>query len=120
MNTSLLLRRGRILGLLASLIATALFSTGCASRTIEAASTKLEITTLGGRSVVVALPKELDASDLLVEANPGTGTYRLSARKITTKSEGVIGAANTGQTEAIMALSSALQALSNAAPAPAR
>lgn len=107
-----------LLGL--ALLAVAALSTGCASRTIEAASTRLEVSTLGGKSVVVTLPKELDATDLAVEVDPSTGTYRLSAAKLATKSEGVIDAAGTAQAAAITALAGAVQTLTATAAEAAK
>lgn len=103
-----------LLWLLAS-CALLLAQTGCASRTISAASTRLEVGTLGGRTVVVTLPKEMDATGLVVEVNPGTGTYTLRAEKLVTKSEAVIDAAGAAQTAAINALAGTVQTLTAAA-----
>jgi hypothetical protein len=108
----------RRLLLLAGLAAVSLLFTGCASRTISAASTRLEVATLGGRSVVVSLPKEVEAEGLVVEVNPATGAYTLRADRLVTKSEAVIDAAGSAQAAAITALAGAVQTLTaNAASA---
>lgn len=101
----------RLLLILAGLAAVSALSSGCVSRTLAAASTRLEVSTLGGRAVVVTLPKELEASGLVVEVNPSTGSYTLRAEKIATKSEAVIDAAGDAQAAAIGALAGAVQAL---------
>lgn len=97
--------------LLAGLAAVLALSTGCVSRTISAASTRLEVGTLGGKTVVVTLPKEVDAVGLVVEVNPASGSYTLRAERLVTKSEMVIDAAGNAQAAAITALAGAVQTL---------
>lgn len=89
----------------------ALLTTGCIARPIEAASTRLKVQNVTGKSVEITLPKNLDATGLVVTANPATGVYELRAQKMVTDASTVIDSAAAAQAQALASLSSTLNAL---------
>lgn len=115
--------RPSVIGLLTSvlcLLAISIFTTGCASRSIEAASTRLKVSNVTGKSVEVSLPKNLDATNLKVSIDPATGKYELSADKLVTDASTVIETASAAQARAIEKLSGTLNQIVPLVVPPAR
>lgn len=106
-------------------LAVAVLASGCANRSIEAGSTKLNVSNPMGRSASIELPKNLEAEDLVVEVDPTTGTYRLSAKKLSTDAGTVIDRAGAAQAAAVGKLADTVSAIapllipSRPAPTPA-
>ena len=92
--------------LLSLLTLSATLFTGCASRTIDASSTKLR-----AGNIEIQLPKNLDAESLEISINPKTGEYRLTAAKLKTDASGVIDSASKIQAEALGKLADTVTAL---------
>ena len=88
----------------AVLLTLGLFHGGCASPNIEAASSRLKITDDQGKSVEVLLPKNLDATNLVIVINPKTGDYKLTADKFRADATGVIESGSAKQADAISKL----------------
>lgn len=86
-------------------------STGCAHRTLEAASTKLLVSTPGGKTVEFAFPKELNAQMLDLSVDPTTGIITLKADSLKSSSQGLIESASAAQAEAISKLSGTVEKL---------
>lgn len=108
MNTrSQLLRGFTVLCLLSSVLC----FTGCISQPIEAASTRLKVTNVTGKSVEITLPKNLDATKLKLTINPTSGEYELSADKIVTDASTVIDSAAAAQAQAMASLGNAISSL---------
>jgi hypothetical protein len=100
---------------LAGFAAVFALSAGCVSRTVEAASTRLEVTTEEGKTVSVVFPKEFHGEAIALEIDPASGVYRFTAAKLTTASSPVIDAAGNANAQTITALAGAVQSLSAAA-----
>jgi hypothetical protein len=88
-----------------------LFGAGCASRTIEAASTKLEIRQGKYKGVSFTFPKELDSKKFEFSIDPKTDVITLKADTITTSSQGVIDRAGAAQAQAMGDMSKAVSTL---------
>lgn len=93
--------------LFAVILAAVAFS-GCASQPIEAASTRLKVSNVTGKSVEIALPKNLDATDLMIVVDPASGKYQLSAKKLVTDASTVIDSAAAAQSRALELLSGSI------------
>ncbi len=92
-------------------LAVAALASGCATKSIEAGATKLNVSNPMGLSASIELPKNLEAEDLLVEVDPTTGTYRLSAKKLSTDAGTVIDRAGAAQAAAVGKLADTVSAL---------
>ena len=103
---------------LAALAAVTLFAGGCASRTIEAASTKVELRQSKAKGMTIVLPKEMDATKLDLSIDPKSGVITLKADKLVSSSQGVIDRANAAQSEAMLELGKAVNSLLNRVPLP--
>lgn len=75
-------------------------TTGCtASRVVESATTKLQVTTSTGKQFALELPKELETENLdLTLETPDAGKIILKADKLKSSSQGII--QNAGQIQA--------------------
>lgn len=94
--------------LAAALCACALLVTGCFTKP-DFAATKLKVTNPLGKSIEITLPKDLDATELDVSADPATGTYHLKAKTLKTDASTVIESAATAQADAIGKLADTLK-----------
>lgn len=92
-------------------LAALLGSPGCATRTIEAASTQFEVTTPEGKTTRFAFPKELDAKGLDLAVDPGTGRITLKAASLKSSSQGIIESASSAQADALGKMADTLTAL---------
>lgn len=97
-----------------------LFAVGCASKNIEAGSSRLSVTNPMGKSLDVVLPKNLDAVNLQIVVNPKTGEYMLSADKFTTDASTVIETAASKQADTIGKLADTLREVVPLAAPPAQ
>ena len=97
--------------LAAVLAASALILMGCASHSIEQASTSLKFSNGMGKSFEVTLPKNLDATKLAVTVNPETKEFSLKADQIKSDASTVIESAATAQAEAIGKLADTLKSV---------
>ena len=101
-------------------LAVAVLASGCASKTTEAASTKVAISNPIGRSGSIELPKNVEAEDLHLEVNPTTGTFILKAKVLKTDASTVIDSAGAVQTNAVGKLTETISILAPlVAPKPA-
>lgn len=92
----------------------ALLFTGCASRTIEASSTKLKASNpLTGSAIEFALPKNLDAENLVVTIDPATKKFELRADKLKSDASTVIETAGIAQAQALASMSGAMNNLTS-------
>jgi hypothetical protein len=89
-----------------SLVLALASTTGCASKVVDAAATKLK-----AGNIEIQLPKNLDADELEVSINPKTGEYKLTAKKLKTDASGVIDSASKIQAEALGKLADTVTAL---------
>lgn len=99
------------------------FGSGCttAARTIDAATTKIEIQQGKDKGFAVAFPKELQATKLDLSIDPKTGTIKLTADQLKSSSTGIIESAGVAQAQAMAAMSQTLNtALSALMPFLAR
>lgn len=85
-----------------------LFSTGCASRTIEAATTKVEVQQSKNKGFAISFPKELDATKLDVAIDPKTGEMHIKADRLKSSSTGIIESAGAAQAQSIANLTAAI------------
>lgn len=93
------------------LIAVALVASGCASKTIEAASTKLSVGSPMGRNGSLELPKNLKAEEIAVDYDPETKAFSFRAKNIETDSASVIERAGAVQAEAVGKLADTVSTL---------
>ena len=84
---------------------------GCATKTIDASSTKLSISSPTGKTLEVVFPKELDAKKLNLEVNPDTGVITLKADSLKSSSQGIIESASSAQADALGKMADTLTAL---------
>lgn len=94
-----------------ALCACAMILMGCASRTIEQASTSLKFSNGMGKSFEVTLPKNLDATKLAVTVNPETKEFSLKADQLKSDASTVIESAAAAQAEAIGKLADTLKTI---------
>ena len=98
--------------LAAALAAFACFSfTGCQVATPQDTASTIKVSSAMGKSVDVALPKNLEAEGLEVVVNPATGEYRLTATKIRTDASTVLDTAANANAAATASAAAAVQAI---------
>ena len=97
--------------ILITLALASLFISGCASRIIDAATTKLEVQNGKNKGFSIAFPKELQATKLDVSIDPKTGAITLKADQLKSSSTSIIESAGAAQAHALDNMSSMLSGI---------
>lgn len=97
--------------IISSVIISALFFSGCASRSLKEASTSFKVSNAMGKSIELTLPKNLDATELKVTVDPTTGQYSLEAKTLKADASTVIESASAAQADAISKLTDTVRTL---------
>lgn len=93
------------------LFAAAIFAGGCATRTIEAASTTFEITDPEGKSVRVVLPKNLTADTMTINIPTERGPAVFTTTNVASDASTVIDRASAAQAAAVGKLTDSVSSL---------
>ncbi len=93
------------------LFAAAILAGGCATRTIEAASTKFEIVDPAGKSVSVILPKNISADTMTIKIPTERGLAEFTTTNVASDAGTVIDRASAAQAAALGKLTDSVASL---------
>ncbi|WP_414664867.1 hypothetical protein [Horticoccus sp. 23ND18S-11] len=102
----------------AASVAVLLVLSGCASALIGSASTKIEASAPTGEKLSLTLPKEYEATNLVIFYDPATKTFKLSADNLHASSQGLLQSATQAQADATSKAVGLADKLASALTAP--